>query len=279
MRVSVIGFSINDKLNIRHPLGVHYQYFSVWGRMTFDEIARPDVNDVHTPDTSPYFLGVSASEPKLTQALTLNQPVSFYRRRGKRILDLIIVLAFVPAWVSLILLLSLLARLDGGPAFFGHVRVGRGGEKFRCWKLRTMVPDAEQRLATYLAENPAAAAEWAENQKLARDPRVTVIGRVLRKSSLDEVPQLFNVLLGQMSLVGPRPVTQVELSRYGHVKLAYMSVRPGVTGLWQVRGRNEKLSYAERVELDAEYANDCSAALDISVFLKTVPAVLKMSGE
>lgn len=246
--------------------------------MTFDEIARTDVNDVHTADTSPYFSGGSASEPKLTQTLTLNEPLSFYRRRGKRILDLAIVLVFAPAWVSLVLLLSLLARLDGGPAFFGHVRVGRGGEKFRCWKLRTMVPYAEQRLASYLADNPAAAAEWAANQKLARDPRVTVIGGVLRKSSLDEVPQLFNVLLGQMSLVGPRPVTEAELNRYGQVKRAYVTVSPGVTGPWQVRGRNEKLTYAERVELDAEYTNKVSAILDISILLKTIPAVLKLSG-
>lgn len=255
------------------------QHFCVWGHMTFDAMARQGIGDAGAQDASSCFLMASAKEPERTLARWAPDRVSFYRRRGKRALDMVLVLAFAPVWVPLVLLLSLVARLDGGPAFFGHERVGRGEKTFRCWKLRTMVPDAQHRLVHYLAENPSAAVEWAQSQKLSQDPRVTVIGRVFRKSSLDELPQLFNVLLGHMSLVGPRPVTEVELNRYGPEKPAYISVRPGVTGLWQVRGRNEKISYAERVELDAEYAGGCSAALDISVLLKTIPAVLKMSGQ
>ena len=172
----------------------------------------------------------------------------------------------------------MIVALDGANPFFGHRRVGRDGRVFRCWKLRSMVPDAEARLARHLAENPAAAREWAAARKLSQDPRVTRVGRVLRRTSLDELPQVWNVLLGEMSLVGPRPVTTEELMRYGPARWAYLGVRPGITGLWQVRGRN-RLSYAERVRLDAEYARDASLALDLGLLLRTVPAVLRLTGQ
>lgn len=201
----------------------------------------------------------------------------FYRRAGKRLLDLAVVAVFGLPVAVIVAVLALLVMLDGGKPFFGHLRVGRGGRTFRCWKLRTMVPDAEARLVAHLAADPRAAEEWAETQKLRRDPRVTLVGRVLRKTSLDELPQVWNVVRGDMSLVGPRPVTAEELERYGRHRTAYCSLRPGITGLWQVRGRND-VSYAARVAMDADYARRASLALDVGLVLGTVPAVLRLTG-
>lgn len=201
-----------------------------------------------------------------------------YLRAGKRALDLVLAALLLLPVGMVVALLAVIVALDGANPFFGHRRVGRDGRVFRCWKLRSMVPDAEARLARHLAENPAAAREWAAARKLSQDPRVTRVGRVLRRTSLDELPQVWNVLLGEMSLVGPRPVTTEELMRYGPARWAYLGVRPGITGLWQVRGRN-RLSYAERVRLDAEYARDASLALDLGLLLRTVPVVLRLTGQ
>jgi exopolysaccharide production protein ExoY len=200
-----------------------------------------------------------------------------YRLHLKRALDLSLVLAALPFVVPLILLLAWCIRRDGGPAFFGHERVGRDGRTFRCWKLRSMVPDSAAVLERHLAENPAAAAEWARDQKLAEDPRVTPIGRLLRTTSLDELPQLWNVVAGEMSLVGPRPVTAKELERYQGFEEDYLRMRPGLTGLWQVSGRND-VSYETRVRLDAEYAQRCSLVTDIGILRSTVTTVLRRTG-
>lgn len=200
-----------------------------------------------------------------------------YARLGKRAFDLaaglVLLLLFAPA----ILFLAAIVALDGGKPFIGLRRVGRSGGHFRCWKIRTMVLDADQRLAQILAQDPEAAAEWARDQKLADDPRVTWIGRSLRATSLDELPQLWNVVRGDMSLVGPRPVTDAEMVRYGDSAAHYVSVRPGITGLWQVQGRND-VSYDERVRLDVSYVTHLGLVQDVSILFRTVGAVLKRTG-
>lgn len=202
---------------------------------------------------------------------------SIYERGFKRFCDLTLIVLTAPLSLPLIAFLLLLARLDGGPALYGHLRVGQSGKSFRCWKIRTMVPDADARLALLLATDAAAAAEWARDRKLARDPRVTRIGRFLRRTSLDELPQLWNVLIGEMSLVGPRPVTEAELDRYGTGRWAYLAHLPGITGLWQVSGRNG-VSYDDRVALDVAYASRLGFLTDLSILLRTGGAVLRRTG-
>jgi exopolysaccharide production protein ExoY len=160
-----------------------------------------------------------------------------------------------------------------GPALFRHRRVGFNGKHFDCLKFRTMVTDAPDRLRQLLKSDPAAAAEWATNRKLRNDPRVTAIGAILRKSSLDELPQLFNVLSGDMSIVGPRPVTDEELERYESSIDAYLACRPGITGLWQVSGRS-KTTYDERVACDEFYARSWSMALDAKIVIVTIPSLV-----
>jgi exopolysaccharide production protein ExoY len=170
-----------------------------------------------------------------------------------------------------------LVRRDGGSATFAHYRVGRGGRLFRCLKFRTMRSDAERVLREVLARDPALQAEWQRAHKLADDPRVTSFGKWLRRSSLDELPQLLNVLRGEMALVGPRPVTVPELRRYGRTRWDYLSVAPGMTGLWQVSGRNST-GYERRVELDRLYVANRSAWLDCKILAKTVVVVLTREG-
>ena len=171
----------------------------------------------------------------------------------------------------------LIWRRDGAPVLFAHYRVGHDGKLFRCMKFRTMYRDAERMLSELLAKDPAARAEWQREQKLLRDPRVTPIGHFLRRTSLDELPQLFNVLRGEMSLVGPRPITVSELTRYGRVRWHYLSVRPGMTGLWQVSGRNNT-SYDERVALDRRYVEERSVWMNLQILLKTVKVVVARDG-
>ena len=171
----------------------------------------------------------------------------------------------------------LIWQRDGAPVLFAHYRVGHDGKLFRCMKFRTMYRDAERMLAELLEKDPAARAEWQREQKLLRDPRITPIGHFLRRTSLDELPQLFNVLRGDMSLVGPRPITVGELTRYGRVRWHYLSVRPGITGLWQVSGRNNT-SYDERVALDRRYVEERSAWMNLRILLKTVKVVVARDG-
>jgi lipopolysaccharide/colanic/teichoic acid biosynthesis glycosyltransferase len=175
-------------------------------------------------------------------------------------------------------ILALLIRADGGPVFFAHERVGRGGRRFGCLKFRSMVTDSAARLEALLASDPAARAEWQATRKLRHDPRVTWVGRFLRSSSLDELPQLLNVLRGEMSLVGPRPVLATELAvHYGAAAGHYLSVRPGITGLWQVSGRSDT-SYDTRVALDVRYASNPSLLADLRILLRTPGAVLLRRG-
>ena len=176
------------------------------------------------------------------------------------------------------LLVALLIKLqDGGPILFGHTRIGLGGRSFKCLKFRSMVVDAETRLQALLQSDPEARVEWERDHKLRLDPRVTGLGDFLRRSSLDELPQLFNVLRGEMSLVGPRPIVQSERARYGHYFNLYCQVRPGITGLWQVSGRSD-VSYRRRVALDVAYARARNLGLYCRILAATAPAVLARRG-
>ncbi len=166
---------------------------------------------------------------------------------------------------------------DGGPVVFAHRRIGRDGRSFPCFKFRSMAVDAEQRLAELLQTDPDARAEWERDHKLRDDPRVTKLGAFLRKTSLDELPQLFNVLRGEMSLVGPRPIVEGEVSKYGKRFKHYCAVKPGITGIWQVSGRNDT-TYSARVAMDSIYAQRRSLGLDMAVLFLTVPAVLARRG-
>lgn len=196
----------------------------------------------------------------------------------KRALDLAGAAALLLLTAPVFLLLALLVRADGGPAFYAHERVGQGGRRFGCLKFRSMVVDSAARLEALLASDPAARAEWAATAKLRHDPRVTWVGRLLRASSLDELPQLINVLRGEMSLVGPRPVQAAEIAaHYGAAAEQVLAVRPGITGLWQVSGRSST-SYATRVALDLRYAAHPSLREDLRILLRTPAAVLLRRG-
>ncbi len=201
-----------------------------------------------------------------------------YAAFGKRVCDLVFAFALLPILIPVIAVLWGLTRLDGGPGFFGHKRVGKDRRQFSCWKIRTMVPDAEAKLKQYLSENPDAMTQWQRDFKLDNDPRITRFGNFLRKTSLDELPQIWNVLRGEMSFVGPRPVVQDELLRYGESEKFYLSVRPGITGLWQVSGRND-ISYADRVRMDRIYASRYSMLQDTKIIAKTATVVLFPTGK
>lgn len=193
----------------------------------------------------------------------------------KRYFDIVFVLASAPVSLILVGIFALLVRLDGGKALYGQQRVGRNGKTFTCWKLRTMVPDAERQLEEYLERDPAARAEWDRTQKLKNDPRITRIGRFLRATSADELPQFWNVLIGDMSLVGPRPMLPEQQPLYPGT--AYYDLRPGITGFWQVSDRNQS-SFASRAIYDAEYARSMSFSVDMMVLFRTVETVVRGTG-
>jgi len=204
-----------------------------------------------------------------------SRPVSCAVKRAADIVISALALLFL---MPFMLIVAAVIALDGNRTIlFGHERVGRGGRTFLCLKYRTMFCDAEQRLEALLASDPQRAAEWAVHRKLDHDPRITPIGRFLRATSLDELPQLINVLRGDMSIVGPRPVTAEELLRYGICERAYKSVRPGITGPWQIGGRND-VSYGERVRLDDRYAREWTLWSDFVLIIRTPSAVLLQRG-
>lgn len=204
----------------------------------------------------------------------LSRPMA---RIMKVVFDIVVAAVLLIIVSPLFLVLAIINRLEGGPVLYPHERVGVGGRPFRCLKFRTMVVNADQLLTEALARDPAMAAEWAATRKLANDPRVTRMGRFLRKTSLDELPQLINVLRLEMSLVGPRPIVKSEIPLYGEDIARYHAVRPGVTGVWQVSGRSN-IPYPRRVQLDVWYVNNWSFWYDIVVLLKTIPAVLGREG-
>ncbi|MHA6332679.1 sugar transferase [Qipengyuania sp. CAU 1752] len=199
------------------------------------------------------------------------------QRMSKRACDILVSLALIVLLFPLMLAIGCLLVAQGGPALFRQRRIGKNGELFNCYKFRTMRSDADAVLRKLLAENPRIRLEWHRRQKLANDPRITRLGRLMRKTSLDELPQLVNVLRGDMSLVGPRPIIPTEATRYRGYLGHYLAVRPGLTGLWQVSGRNDT-TYPRRVALDVAYVRNASLRLDLAILLRTVPALLKTHG-
>lgn len=199
------------------------------------------------------------------------------RDTPKRVLDILGAALLGIVFLPLILAVAVLLRREGGPIIFRHRRIGRNGKAFDCLKFRSMVPDADRVLRELLERHPELKAEWLRDHKLRDDPRVTVVGRFLRRTSLDELPQLWNVIRGEMSLVGPRPVVREELLRYGRHLHRYLAARPGITGLWQVTGRNDT-DYRRRVVLDVYYVRRQSVVLDLYILLKTTHVVVGGSG-
>jgi Undecaprenyl-phosphate galactose phosphotransferase WbaP len=234
-----------------------------------------DINQLHDVHAQPVVrLGSLGSSQPLRRENAIGNHLAQVLKRAFDIVAAIILLVLL---LPLFAAVAALVATDGGPVFFRHKRIGHRGKCFGCLKFRTMVVGAEPLLKEYLSHHPEAAEEWARDQKLTFDPRVTTIGRALRQTSLDEFPQLFNVLKGEMSLVGPRPVTESELARYGSHLAHYKVVRPGITGLWQVSGRSD-LSYEKRVALDVEYVENWHLLLDAQILLRTPRVVLNRVG-
>lgn len=202
------------------------------------------------------------------------------RTRGMnviRVLDVAIAVSALLFLMPLIFLVAFMLAMQGGPIMFSHRRLGQGGRYFYCLKFRSMVVDAEERLQRLLQNDPEARREWLADHKLRNDPRITRFGQFLRRSSLDELPQLINVLRGEMSIVGPRPIVEAEVARYGHHIASYFAVKPGITGIWQVSGRND-VNYRTRIAMDCLYAKSIAPALYLRLVILTVPAVLMRRG-
>jgi exopolysaccharide production protein ExoY len=216
-----------------------------------------------------------SAHPMHAVAAPRHRRTGIYRNGLKRIFDFSAVLLSLPAIVPLILLLALFVMRNGGMPFYSQLRIGQGGRLYTMWKLRTMVADADARLADHLATDQSARAEWTLTQKLKDDPRITRFGRILRKTSLDELPQLWNVLRGDMSLVGPRPMMPEQAPLYPGQ--AYYALRPGITGLWQVSERNAS-TFADRAQYDALYDRDLSFITDLKLLGATVRVVLRGTG-
>ncbi|WP_092887147.1 sugar transferase [Roseicitreum antarcticum] len=201
----------------------------------------------------------------------------FYRRYAKRSFDVLAVVLAMPVALPAMAIIALLLRLEGGCALYSQRRLGQDGSIFRVWKFRSMVANAEARLEEYLAADPVLRMEWNATQKLKNDPRITRLGRILRKTSLDELPQLFNILRGDMSVVGPRPMMPDQLAIYGPLARHYFALRPGLTGLWQVSDRN-KAHFTRRAEIDAEYEGNVTLARDLGIILATFAVVVRGTG-
>lgn len=215
----------------------------------------------------------SESDPSLFT--TSPAPVRLYTSVFKRVIDTFLILLAAPVVAPIVAILALMVARDGHSPFYSQKRIGKDGRIFRMWKLRTMVPNADAMLSDYLDNNPEAAAEWNSTQKLKKDPRITQVGRILRKTSVDELPQLWNVVNGTMSLVGPRPMMVDQRSLYPG--LGYYRQKPGITGLWQVSDRNE-VDFKERALFDDEYDRTVSFGTDVQILLKTVGVVVKGTG-
>ena len=244
---------------------------------------QPLVRDIlFVPDLMMLPLGHVGVEPFYTEKvfmLSIRNNLARRRNRlAKRIFDLVATVVGGLLILPILLILAVLVGIDNkGRIIFAHRRVGRKGKLFPCYKFQSMVPDAQERLEEYLAKNPAAREEWEESFKLTNDPRVTKLGAFLRKTSLDELPQLWNVLMGDMSLVGPRPIVTKEIERYGDYIREYYMVPPGITGMWQVNGRSDT-TYEERVAMDTWYVRNWSVWIDLVYLFKTVKAVFTGKG-
>jgi Undecaprenyl-phosphate galactose phosphotransferase WbaP len=209
----------------------------------------------------------------------VNSPLFRPRNRLiKRLFDIVVAASLVIPAIPMIGVIALAIILEThGPVFFVHTRLGKGRRPFRLWKLRSMRADADEVLGRHLAQHPELLTEWNETHKLKNDPRITRVGRWLRRSSLDELPQLWNVLCGTMSMIGPRPIVEEEIPKYGPALQRYERVQPGLTGLWQVSGRTD-LSYRRRIDLDTEYIRHWSLWLDLKILWRTVRVVVRGHG-
>ncbi len=245
--------------------------------MEYSRVEVSSADSVRVPQTDYSPIGNSPSNSAGFYSFPDTFGKRLYRSRGKRVFDVAAVLLSAVLVLPLLVPLVLLVWLEGGSPIYSQIRVGRGGRRFSCLKLRSMVPDAEARLARVLATDAASAREWALSQKLTDDPRITRLGHFLRQTSLDELPQLLNVLKGDMSLVGPRPVVPDEMLRYREHVATYQAVRPGLTGIWQASGRNN-ISYDERVAMDVEYVGTISFGRDLRLILRTFGAVFHRTG-
>jgi len=227
------------------------------------------------------FAGESSAEAYALIAIQpeVASPARLFRYRVlKRALDIFLVLACSPLLLLLFAIIAAAIRIDSeGPVFFSHRRIRRSGEFFSMWKFRTMCVNSSEVLEHYLSANAEARAEWRQSHKLKYDPRVTRVGQFLRRTSLDELPQLWNVVTSSMSLVGPRPIVAAEVEKYGDHFADYCMVKPGITGLWQTSGRSDT-SYTERVQLDRYYAHNWSLSDDIKILSKTLTVVLDQDG-
>jgi exopolysaccharide production protein ExoY len=214
-----------------------------------------------------------------THAIFLKKPFKVKHIPIKRTFDILFSLLILVFLLPFFLIMLLAIRLTSkGKAIYSHERIGRGGKPFNCYKFRTMYRNADQRLQEILESDPQLREEWQKSFKLKNDPRITPIGKILRKTSFDELPQFWNVLKGDLSIVGPRPVVKEEINQYFGVK-AYkiLSVRPGITGLWQVSGRSDT-SYETRIHLDEKYVDNHSLLLDLKLVLKTIPCMVRSKG-
>jgi len=243
------------------------------------EVNQASVGNVLSSSVSPYDVSASADWVRVRAPYHGAYPARLFRYRVvKRVGDLFLTVLVMPILLPLLLVLSLLVRITSpGPIFFSHRRICKNGAFFSMWKFRTMCVNSSEVLERYLAAHPEARREWNQNHKLQHDPRVTPIGRVMRRYSLDELPQVWNVITGRMSLVGPRPIVAAEVEKYGKCFSCYTRVKPGVTGLWQVSGRST-LTYDARVKLDCNYVARWSLLRDFKILLLTVRSVVNQEG-
>jgi exopolysaccharide production protein ExoY len=269
--VARTGTAVSKNIKVLHLLSgwltakSHFDAANVLRRETAVE-AEHGFHGGHRPSGGGFGFGEPTDEFGMT-------PIG---GRRKRLVDLVVAAGLTILLLPLLLLTALAVKLCmGGPVIYRHRRVGFAGRSFDCLKFRTMVANGDEILQRYLAANPSAAEEWCRSRKLANDPRVTKFGLFLRKTSIDELPQLLNILMGDMSCVGPRPIVTEELERYGVHAHEYLRARPGVTGSWQVSGRSA-VSYGDRVKLDAEYVRKWSISWDLVILARTLPAVFKV---
>ena len=241
------------------------------------EYQPPESRTAAIEDSYSYTEPIGRPLGKLQRAGTA--PSEFFRYRIiKRCFDILLVLISMPIMFLVLGAVSTVVMLSSpGPVFYSHRRIRKGGAFFSMWKFRTMCVNSAEVLEDHLARHPEARAEWNKTHKLREDPRITRLGVFLRRYSLDELPQLWNVLMGQMSLVGPRPIVAAEVEKYGDCFDCYCRVKPGLTGLWQVSGRS-KLSYDARVALDCEYVDRWSLAKDVMILLRTFASVVNQDG-
>lgn len=266
-------FSIIKELNIKVAILCDYNgdidEINSYYRYT---IVIPKNTDINTLSMSVRDFGGILG---LSSTHNLTKPISLF---WKRFIDIFLLVVSCPVTIPLVAIVALIVKLTSpGPVFYGHKRIGKNGKEFKCWKFRSMVVDADKQLEKILAENPEMRAEWEKDRKFTNDPRVTKIGKILRKTSIDEIPQFFNILIGEMSFVGPRPVTKPELAKYGSKADFILLAQPGLSGMWQISGRSDT-GYEERITLDSYYIQNWSVWLDIWIILRTVIVVLKGKG-